>query len=361
VKLHVYSLIAGLSSVVGGGTEGSDEYLIVGTFYANQLMFVHNPLTYPMGRALGTEDFVPIPADATDPQHWGGSHLAFISNGALRFTEPWNYSLAPIKYTYKPKDDLIRIAATQEFVYLLTCGQPEVVKTAAACTMDGSRSSSVINDSFPLIGRHSVATYENSVVFASVMGLVHLSGANAKTITEEIFTQAQWDALQPQTMVGVYYQGYYYGSTDTACFRMEMPQGPKANHAEKFSWLSIRPTAFFVTTDDRLLYSDATGTHELGQGDSFKSYTAVTKDIFEPNQRIHGAIRVTSKPGTLQITQTAITDDAKEYPEVRNIAAGGVHRFSRRLGSGTRYTLRGDAEVTSLIAADSVASATSRG
>jgi hypothetical protein len=189
VKIHVFSLIAGLGSVVGGGTEGSDEYLLVATLPVSQLMFVHSPLVQPLGRALGTEDFVPVPADASDPQHWGGSHLAFVSNGALRFTEPYNYSLAPIKYSYRPKDDLIRIATTQEFVYLLTCGQPEVVKTAAACTMDGSRSSSVINDSFPLIGRHSVATYENSVIFASVMGLVHLNGANAKTISEDVFTQ----------------------------------------------------------------------------------------------------------------------------------------------------------------------------
>lgn len=358
-SINIYVLVAGLSSVVGGGTEGNDEYLKIATLPIAQLMFTHNPQVHPLGDALTTDEFVPVPADAADPWYFDATQVAFRSQGALRFTEPWNYSLAPLKYAYKPQEELLRIAATQKYVYLLTCGRPEVVTAVAAGDMTGARESSIVNDSFPLIGRRSVAVNEDSVIFASVMGLVRLNGPNASTVTDEIFTQHQWDTLQPHTMIGIVYQGYYYGATATTCFRLEMPRGPKANHAEKFSYLSIRPTGWTVTSDDRLLYSDATGLHELGQGAGFKTYTAVTKDIMESDQRVHTVARVVSAPGTIEVTQTAIVDNGREFEETRTLR-GGINRFSRRLAAGVRYTIKGKTEVTAFVVGNSVAAVTSR-
>lgn len=358
-SINVYVLVAGLSSVVGGGTEGNDEFLRVATLPANQLMWTHEPTNYPLGDALTTDEFIPVPPDATDPWYFDGTQVAFRSDGMLRFTEPWNYSLAPLKYAYRPQEDLLRIAATQKYVYMLTCGRPEVVTAVAAADMTGARESSIINDSFPLIGRRSVAVNEDSVIFASVMGLVRLNGPNASTVTDEIFTQHQWDTLQPHTMIGIVYQGYYYGATATTCFRLEIPRGPKANHAEKFSYLSIRPTGWTVTPDDRLLYSDAIGLHELGQGGDFKTYTAVTKDVMESDQRVHTVARVIAAPGTIEVTQTAITDNGREFSEKRTLR-GGINRFSRRLAAGVRYTIKGKTEVSAFVVGNSVAAVTSR-
>ena len=359
VSINIYMLVAGMSAVVGGGTEGNDEFLHIATIPASQLMFTHDPAVHPLGDALTTDEFVPVPDDAADPWFFDTSQIAFRSQGMLRFTEPWNYSLAPLKYAYKPQEELLRIAATPKFVYMLTCGRPEVVSAAISPDMTGARESSAINDSFPLIGRRSVAVHEDSVIYASVMGLVRLNGATAATMTDEVFTQHQWDTLQPQTMIGAVYQGYYYGATATTCFRIEIPRGPKANHAEKFSYLSIRPTAWTVTTDDRLLYSDATGLHELGQGGDYKTYTAVTRDVMESDQRVHTVARVISAPGTITVTQTAITDNGTEHPEVRTLR-GGINRFSRRLAAGVRYTIRGKTEVSAFVVGNSVAGVTSR-
>jgi hypothetical protein len=360
VYIKIYALVAGLSSTVGGGTEGNDEYLLVATLPISQIAFTHDPLTQPFGNALMTDEYVPVPDDASDFWHYGTSQLAFRSQGDIRFTEPYNYSLAPLKYSYRPQADLLRIAATQQFIYMLTCSQPEVLDSKVACDMSGARASSVVNDSFPLIGRQSVATHENSVIFASVTGLVHLNSSNAMVVTEDIFTQAQWDALQPQTMIGVVYNGYYYGATATCTFRFEMARGPKSGYAEKFSYLSIRPTAFRVTDDDRLLYTDATGLHELGQGYDFKTYKAITKDFYEPNQAIHGVMRVTSEHGDITIQQTTISDCKAEKTISKNIKCGGIYRWKKRLGAGVRYILTGKAEVSSLYFGSSISSITGR-
>lgn len=359
--VKIYALVAGMSSTVGGGSEGNDEYLCVATLPYGQLMFTHDPLAQPFGDALTTDEFVPVPDDANDFWHYGTNQLVFQSQGGVRFTEPWNYSLAPLKYTYKPKAQLLRIAATQQFIYMLTCSQVETLSSKGACDMSGLRESSVTNDNFPLIGRQSVATYENSVIFASVLGLVQVTGFNAKVITEDCFTQAQWDALQPQTMRGTYHDGYYYCASDMACFRIEMAGGGKSGYAEKMSYLSIRPTAFFVTADGRLLYSDATGTHEMGQGSGFKSYKATTKEFYEPNQGTYSVMRVRSEHGNISITRTIINNCGDTKDTVRNISCGGIMRWKKKLGAGVKYSVQGSTEISSIHLGHSISGLTGRG
>lgn len=352
--LNIYALVAGMSKTVGGGSEGNDEYLRVATLPINTLMFTHSPLLQSLGEALITDEYVPVSETAHDFQHWGMAQLAYQDNGSLRFTEPYNYSASPIKYMYTPKANLVRVVATQEYVYMLTCSQPEVVTSKAACDMSGVRNTSVIDDAYPIIGRLSAVAYENTAIFASTTGLVQVHGANAAVITDQIFTQHQWDSLQPQTMRGAVYNGYYYGATDTCAFRFEIAKGPKSGYAEKFSYLSIRPTAWFTTTDDRLLYLDDTGVHELGQGGGFKSFTAVTKDVYELGQSIHTSFRIDTGIGNTLVEQTVIGDNGSSSTSPYPVKKSGTYKFKRSLGSGVHYTIKGDTEVSAFTVGNSV-------
>jgi hypothetical protein len=115
-----------------------------------------------------------------------------------------------------------------------------------------------------------------------------------------------------------------------------------------------------VTDDDRLLYADATGLHELGQGNDFKTYKAITKDFYEPNQSIHGVMRVTSERGDINIKQTTISDCKTEKTIAKDIKCGGVYRWKKRLGAGVRYILTGKTEVSSLYFGSSITSITGR-
>jgi hypothetical protein len=353
--VNIYVSVAGLAHQVGSGASGNDEYLKFATLEYGTLMFTHQPLVHTLSGALTTDEYVPVPDDATDIQWFGTSQLVFQSEGSIRFTEPWVSSLAPLKYTYTPRANLVRVIASEDFVYALTCSQPEALSAAQACDESGQRSMAVVHDKFPLIGRMSPAIWEKSVIYASTSGLVMLTGANAIVLTnDDIWTQSQYDNLAPHTMRGVVFDGYYYGATDTVTFRLEMPRGGKSGGAEKFSYLSIRPTAWFVTTDNRLLYSDATGTHELGQGPDYKEYTAVTREIREHGQTVHSTFRIEQEPGETQVLQTVTPQSGIPGTITKTLSKSGTYRLPRRMGNAVQYTIKSKSEVTALVVGNSV-------
>ena len=360
-RIRIYALFAGRSGAVGGSADSNDEYLLVQTIPVSQLMTGYAPSVNPPMEALTTDGLQPVPNDGTDFWDFETNQLAFSSNGVLRFTEPFNPTLAPVKYSYKPKEGLIRIAATQKFVYLLTCGQPEVLESKHACDDTMMRNSSIINQPFPIIGRHSASVYEDSVVYASTGGLVHISGVNARYITDSIFTQEQWDTLQPHTMKTAYYDGYLYCSTDVTCFRIEMAGGVKSGRAEAFSYLSIRPTAWYATTDDRLLYVDANGIHELGQGSGYKTYTARTKEYCSPNQTVSSSMRIVLEcDGEVTITQSVGDGCHNNKDKSVTVKSSGVKRLPKRRGLCESFTFSGTAEVVSAHFGSSTASIVGR-
>ena len=359
--IKIYALFAGRSGAVGGGAEANDEYLLINTIPVTQLMTTYSPRWQPPVEALTTDGLQPTPNDATDFWDFETNQLAFASNGVLRFTEPFNPTLAPNKYSYKPKEGLIRIAATQKFIYLLTCGQPEVLDSKHACDDTMMRNSSIINQPFPIIGRHSVSVYEDSVVYASTGGLVQISGVNARYITDGIFTQEQWDTIQPHTMKTAYYDGYIYCSTDVTCFRLELAGGAKSGRAEAFSYLSIRPTAWYATTDDRLLYADASGIHELGQGNGYKTYTARTKEYCSPNQTVSSSMRIVLEcDGEVTITQSVGDGRHNNKDKSVTVKSSGVKRLPKRRGLCESFTFRGTAEIVSAHFGSSTASIVGR-
>lgn len=359
--INVYQLTSGQEQA-STAQAGESAWLRVAQLPATQMSFTHDPTIQTYSASLTTSDFVPVPDDATDLQHFGTNQLAFQSQGQVRFTEPFNYSLAPLKYAYKPADGLLEVAATPQWVYMLTCGRPEVLQSQGACDGSGQRKSAQATEIFPLIGRQSVATYGSSVIFASVAGLVIMNGADAQLFSENIFTREDWDALQPHTMRGVVYNGFYYCASDVAAFRVEIPRGAKSGQDSAFCWLSIRPTAMTVTQDDRLIFADITGTYELEQGGDFKQFKVLTEDTHSHSPWIHGAfcLQLRGKGSLPTSIGQWITFDGGGREEYKTtVMAGGMYRFPRRSGDSVQYEIIGNTEVISLAVGPTVQSITS--
>jgi len=348
VRLKIYALVAGISNAAQASGADADEYFEVANLPANTLVHIHAPLNTVTGNMLMTDRFASIPDDATDFNHWGGTQMTFLSDGLVKFTEPWNYSVAPPKYFYKPKFAPLRLLASQNTAYVLTCSSPEVIDLKNDCNQGGCHTGTTLGEKYPLIGRQSPALHMDSVVFASVEGLAMISGATASVITSDIFTQAQWDEMQPHTMRGVVHNGYYYGATDTTTFRLELPGSGKTGVGEKLSFLSIRPTAWYSTSDNRLLYSDSTGTHEVGQGDAFKTYRATTKKILMHRSDMLGAMYIHSGCGDVKITQWSGSRACIPHTYTLNTEGSWMARLPRFRANEFTYEIEGTAPITSI-------------
>jgi hypothetical protein len=276
--------------------------------------------------------------------------MAFLSNEYVRFTGisqnglP-NYSVAPIKYAYEPRHKPLKVLATENYGYVLTCANPEVIKLQKDCAMTGVHNSVIHQQSLPLIGIKSAATHNDGVVYASTEGIVYVTAQSHTLLTRDIFTREQYDNMQPHTMRGVVWNGYYYCSSDVGTFRMALPNGILEGYAEEFSWLSINAKDWYVTSDNRLIYTDETGTHEVEQGDSFKQYKFTTKEYVSGAPVTLSAIRYFSEDGQMKITHTIDGLSTLIYDDVVTKTNRYITRGIRVRGYEHSFTIEGLSEV----------------
>jgi hypothetical protein len=104
------------------------------------------------------------------------------------------------------------------------------------------------------------------------------------------------------------------------------------------------------------MYADATGTWEFGQGDDYKEYTAVTRDICEAGQSVHSTMRVQTdaEGGPVAITQTVTGPRGVTRTTTKTVQASGIVKFPRSLGTCVSYTFKGKAEISAVVVGNSV-------
>jgi hypothetical protein len=337
----------------GAPTQDSDgTWLLVGITPVSTLAYTHDAAS-TTGEVVDDElisTFISVPEDAHSFAYYGENQMAFISNNYVRFTGVGvsglpNYSVAPIKYAYEPRNNPLKILATENYGYVLTCSNPEIIKLQKDCTMNGVHNSVIHQQSIPLIGIRSAATHNDGVVYASTEGIVYVTIQSYALLTRDIFTREQYDNMQPHTMRGVVWNGYYYCSSDVGTFRIALPNGILEGYAEEFSWLSINAKDWYVTSDNRLIYTDETGTHEVEQGDSFKPYKFTTKEYVSGAPVTLSAIRYFSEDGQMKITHTIDGLSTLIYDDVVTKTNRYITRGIRVRGYEHSFTIEGLSEV----------------
>jgi hypothetical protein len=269
----------------------------------------------------------------------------FLSGSKVRFTEPWNYSVAPEKYILGLHNYPEKLIASRNYGYVLTCSNAEVIDLRKDCNQGGCHTITQIEEIQPIVGKLSADIHDDGVVYASTEGLVYLRGASSGNLTMNIFNKQQWLDLQPHTMRGVVHNGYYYGSTDTDTFRLLMPTSANGSEAEQFSYLSIKAKAWFRTRDNRLLYTDDTGTHEFQEGDSFKEYEFVSvhshtfRPVIAANFMLHADCGKVDASVAMDNKRCGIT--ATDL----TVRGNRQYRVKKQLAYGHQVTIKGTAEV----------------
>jgi hypothetical protein len=350
VSINIYSLVAGVEDGSAPSGGGQDSYFLVATIPVTQSTFLHNPSASLLLDAYVNEGQSSVDADAKDVQWLFDDRIAYLSNDRLHFSEPGNYTRVHDKYTLAFRDRPLKFVATERSGYVLTCGRPEVVDLTKQCDGNGCKNVTTLDEHLPIIGAESTCVYAGSVFYASVAGIVAINGVHASVITDDLFTQDQWDALIPNEIRTAVHRGFLYIVSPIKVYRIKLAATAYSKpDAGDMVQLSIRPTAILATFDDRLLYADAVGTWEMEQGVGLKNYTW-TRELKFNSWRTPGAVRASFTSGHLHIseTRTAATASFATTRVYDNVPNNRPFRLGRVITPSYKITLTGTAELYQL-------------
>ena len=114
----------------------------------------------------------------------------------------------PVAFRYDVRDNVVALAVTSNSVFALTDGWPYVISGTAPESMTVAK----IAGPASCVSERGVCVFKNSVYFVSNSGLMSIyNDANAGTVctnvTEKMFSDDQWAALNPSSCVMGHYKG----------------------------------------------------------------------------------------------------------------------------------------------------------
>lgn len=218
--------IASFSSVPGGN-HGINRIWIYRTvaseggadFYFLREITSATTVTQDDGRQPGTDAlqsngpsgttgrvWLPPPSDLKGLVGMWNGMMAGISGRSVRICEPFRFYAWPAVYETLPEDTPVALAVFQKNLVILTTGRPLVGNGSAPEAIDAPPVELIA----PCVSVQSVASLDHGVVWASADGLAYVGSKGApRLLTDGILQRQDWQALNPSTMVGANYLGWY--------------------------------------------------------------------------------------------------------------------------------------------------------
>lgn len=156
-----------------------------------------------------------------------GSFSGFVGN-EIYFSEPYQPHAWPRKYSLTVSEQIVALVSVAQGMYVLTTGTPYFCTGTYPDSMTLERAPKY----YPCLSKRSAATDGIGVIYATYNGLAYMTGANVSLMTEQLFTQEDWEAYTPYTALAVFYDEryhYWYGGADDEkgfVFDKTMPGSP---------------------------------------------------------------------------------------------------------------------------------------
>lgn len=191
---------------LASGTQGAD-YQFLAEIAAGVSTYRDETATADLGEVCPTQTWIGPPDDLKGLTYLGNGYMAGFKANEVYISAPF----APYAY---PLANMFSFDS--EVVGLGVFGQTTIVCTKDKIGMlygvdPQSMTQDVLPESYPCISKASIVSMTDCVIFASKRGLVHCSSQGVNLLTRDIWSESDWAALQPQNLIGVAYNGRYYG------------------------------------------------------------------------------------------------------------------------------------------------------
>ena len=133
--------------------------------------------------------------------------FAGFSGQTVCFSEAFQPHAYPDEYKLTIKSDVVALAPLNTGLLVLTKEKPALIQG-----LDPSSMSMVeIDSTLSCVSKRSVVDMGEYVLYASPDGLVMARDNGLSVVTEAILNRDQWQELNPSSMIGFLWEGYYLG------------------------------------------------------------------------------------------------------------------------------------------------------
>ncbi|SDZ94199.1 hypothetical protein [Marinobacterium iners] len=175
--------------------------------------YIDNILSAELGIACPSIDWDPPAENMSGIGYSPGGALYGFYDNVLTFSEAGRPHAWPIGYRLSLQDDIVAVAETTAGLLVTTKGAPVIVTGSSPSAMSAVR----IDDNRACVSKRSMVDMGEFAIYASPDGLVAVSSSGAQLITSKVFSEKEWQALNPATIhayrVGASYVAFYDNGT----------------------------------------------------------------------------------------------------------------------------------------------------
>ncbi|SAK62655.1 hypothetical protein AWB76_03287 [Caballeronia temeraria] len=292
--IRLYRLAEGFNDGTQAAAPTTTAYLFVADLPPTAQQYVDAATSDTLGEPMLSEQCTPPPYDLENITQLPDGVLAASRGNEVWFCEPYQPQAWPIDYVLALDDHVKALKWQGGVLYAMTDGHPYAIAEDCA---DGQCCRKVFRfpKPAPIVSRKSAVQTPGGVVYASLTGLVLLSGQSINQITGPWYASDDWQALLPHTMVGAIIEGQYAAFTCKSGFLFDLRDGTENDGAQNNDLmpLTLTPNALHTGRDGKLYLAFGNIIHEWDAGAEFIPYRWRSFTLAAPGQMNFAAAKCT--------------------------------------------------------------------
>jgi len=271
---------------------------------------------------LSTEGHIAPPEDLAGLVFHPGGFLAGFSGKTVWMSVVNRFHAWPAGYAISVEYDIVGLGVSGNSICVLTKGFVYLISGDSP----GSTSKTTIPIRQACVSAAGIVSVDGSVIYPSPDGLCAVSYADAsvRIITSEFYTHAEWQAINPSSMMAATHDGRIHIWTSTGSYIFGLLDGPSA-----LTTTDVDASAAYSDLETDTLYIADGQAINAWRGSSdalelrWRSGVVVSRHPVSFNSCLVAAdtypVRLALIEGGTEVTAVSITDDrARRLPKVRD-------------------------------------------
>lgn len=323
----------------------SGTFLFVAEIAISATSYSDTKLAEALGEELPSLTWLPPPATLAGLTNLPNGIMAGFTGRDVYFCDQYRPHAWPVQYMQSLDFPVVGLGRMDTTLAVLTTGTPYFIQGSSPDSMVVVKS----DLEQACASKRSIVSTNNSVIYASPDGLVMLSSAGSKILTEQMFTRAQWQATFNPSSIHAYqqdmkYVAFYTVGGVTGGFIFDLTTGQMILH-------TLYATAGYNDLQADKLYTAFAGrTVKIWQAGAALSYTWKSKKFTMPKVMGFSCAQVEAE--AYPVTAKIYSDNVLVHTQT--VTSRAPFRLPATPGLDWEFQIEGNTEVFNIIMAQSV-------